>query len=342
MIIMKSRILALATVATLALSACASGTPTASPPASDAASTGSNGAAAPGATKVSVAFYPLEYAAAKVGGDKVSVTNLTLPGQEPHDLELTPQQVASLEEADLVVYLKGFQPAVDKAVEQSGAKNKLDLSQVIQLRPAAQEHDHGTDAGETEDHDHGTDAGKTEDHDHDHGTTDPHFWLDPTLEAKAVGAIAEELSRIDTGNKSTYETNAKAVTDDLTALDGEYRAGLANCRVKTIITTHAAFGYLTERYGLEQVGISGLSPNEQPSPARVAKVQEEAKEHGVTTIFFETLTSDEVAKAIAGDLGLKTAVLDPLEGITNESTGQDYPSVMKANLNTLKQANDCS
>ena len=316
MILMKPRILALATVVMLALSACGSGTPIANTPASDAASNGSSGAAGPGTTKVSVAFYPLEYAAAKVGGDKVSVTNLTLPGQEPHDLELTPQQVASLEEADLVVYLKGFQPAVDKAVEQSGAKNKLDLSQVIQLHPATE--------------------------DHDHGTTDPHFWMDPTLEAKAASAIADELSKIDANNKSTYETNAKSTTDDLTALDGDYRSGLATCRVKTIITTHAAFGYLTERYGLEQIGISGLSPNEQPSPARIAKVQEEAKEHGVTTIFFETLTSDEVAKAIAGDLGLRTAVLDPIEGITAESAGQDYPSVMKANLDAIKQANGCS
>ena len=328
MILVKLRTLALTTVTFLALSACSSNTPSTSAPASDAASTSSGSAAAPGVTKVSVAFYPLEYAATKAGGDKVNVTNLTLPGQEPHDLELTPQQITSLEEADLVVYLKGFQPAVDKAVDQSGAKNKLDLSQVIQLRPAAADHDHDSEAGETEDH--------------DHGTTDPHFWLDPTLEAKAVSTIADELSKIDAQNKSTYETNAKNVTNDLTALDEEYKSGLKNCQVKTIITTHAAFGYLTERYGLEQIGISGLSPNEQPSPARIAKVQEEAKEHGVTTIFFETLTSDEVAKAIAGDLALKTAVLDPIEGITTESAGQDYPSVMKANLDAIKQANGCS
>ncbi len=328
MTLMRSRFLALMAITTLALSACASGTPTTNTPASDAANTSSGSAAAPGVTKVSVAFYPLEYAATKAGGDKVNVTNLTLPGQEPHDLELTPQQITSLEEADLVVYLKGFQPAVDKAVEQSGAKNKLDLSQVIQLHPATEDHDHDSDAGETEDH--------------DHGTTDPHFWLDPTLEAKAVDAIANELSKINADNKSTYETNAKNVTNDLTALDEEYKSSLTNCQVKTIITTHAAFGYLTERYGLEQIGISGLSPNEQPSPARIAKVQEEAKEHGVTTIFFETLTSDEVAKAIAGDLTLKTAVLDPIEGITTESAGQDYPSVMKANLDAIKQANGCS
>ena len=328
MILVKLRTLALTTVTILALSACSSNTPSTSTPASGAASTSSGSAAAPGVTKVSVAFYPLEYAATKAGGDKVSVTNLTLPGQEPHDLELTPQQITSLEEADLVVYLKGFQPAVDKAVEQSGAKNKLDLSQVIQLHPATEEHDHDSEAGETEEH--------------NHGTTDPHFWLDPTLEAKAVSAIADELSKIDAQNKNTYETNAQNVTNDLTALDEEYKSSLTTCKVKTIITTHAAFGYLTERYGLEQIGISGLSPNEQPSPARIAKVQEEAKEHGVTTIFFETLTSDEVAKAIAGDLELKTAVLDPIEGITTESAGQDYPSVMKANLDAIKQANGCS
>jgi len=328
MILVKLRTLALTTVAILALSACSSNTPSTSTPASDAASTSSGSAAATGVTKVSVAFYPLEYAATKAGGDKVSVTNLTLPGQEPHDLELTPQQITSLEEADLVVYLKGFQPAVDKAVEQSGAKNKLDLSQVIQLHPATEEHDHDSEAGETEEH--------------NHGTTDPHFWLDPTLEAKAVSAIADELSKIDAQNKNTYETNAQNVTNDLTALDEEYKSSLTTCKVKTIITTHAAFGYLTERYGLEQIGISGLSPNEQPSPARIAKVQEEAKEHGVTTIFFETLTSDEVAKALAGDLELKTAVLDPIEGITTESAGQDYPSVMKANLDAIKQANGCS
>ena len=199
---------------------------------------------------------------------------------------------------------------------------------MIQLHPATEEHDHDSEAGETEEH--------------DHGTTDPHFWLDPTLEAKAVSAIADELSKIDAQNKNTYETNAQNVTNDLTALDEEYKSSLTTCKVKTIITTHAAFGYLTERYGLEQIGISGLSPNEQPSPARIAKVQEEAKEHGVTTIFFETLTSDEVAKAIAGDLELKTAVLDPIEGITTESAGQDYPSVMKANLDAIKQANGCS
>lgn len=318
-IIIKSRILVLATLTTLLLSACVSEKPVTTSPATSAVA---------GTVKIATAFYPLEYAATKAGGDKVSVSNLTLPGQEPHDLELTPQQIASLEEADLVVYLRGFQPAVDKAVEQSGIKHKLDLSQVIQLHPAAEDHDHG--------------SGEEDGEDHGHGSTNPHFWLDPTLEAKALGAIADELTKIDAGGKASFEANAKTVSDELSSLDRDYTTGLANCQVKTIITTHAAFGYLSERYGLEQAGISGLSPNEQPSPSRITKVQEEAREHNVNTIFFETLTSDEMATSIAGDLGLKTAVLDPLEGITEASPGRDYPSVMKANLDAIKQANGCS
>ena len=112
--------------------------------------------------------------------------------------------------------------------------------------------------------------------------------------------------------------------------------------MKTIITSHAAFGYLTERYGLEQVGISGISPNERPSPARIAEVQDLAQKHGVTTIFFETLSSDADASAVAGDLGLELAVLDPIEGITDTSPGTDYVSVMKSNLEALKKANACS
>ncbi|RRD50587.1 metal ABC transporter substrate-binding protein [Arachnia propionica] len=348
---MKSRLLAVAAAAALALAACA---PSGQPETSTTTSPGNTAAAetmaASDGLNVSVAFYPIEFAATKVGGDRIKVSSLTTPGTEPHDLELTPQQIAGLDEADLVIYLGGFQPAVDKAVAGSKAKHKLDLATVIKLHPIADDHghDHGDDKGHDhgddkdhateEGHDHADDKG----HDHDHGDFDPHYWLDATMMATSVEAIAKELGEIDAANKDTYTANAKTATDELTALDEEYKQGLGSCTVKTIITSHAAFGYLTERYGLEQIGISGLSPNEQPSPARIAEVQEEAKEHGVTTIFFETLTSPEVAESIAGDLGLKTAVLDPLEGVTDESPGTDYPSIMKANLKAIQEANGCS
>lgn len=350
---MKSRVLTFAAAATLLLSACSSGGQPETSPSTSPAATSSSPAAgdspAAGTLNVSVAFYPIEFAATAVGADRITVTSLTTPGAEPHDLELTPQQVAGLDEADLVVYLKGFQPAVDEAVEASKAKHKLDLATVIELHPLSDNgHDHDHDGKDDHGHDHEGEKGH-DDHateeghdDHDHGGVDPHYWLDATLMARSVEAIAGELGTIDAANKATYEANAKSTVAELTSLDEEYKKGLGSCQVKTVITTHAAFGYLTERYGLEQVGISGLSPNEQPSPARIAEVQEEAKEHNVTTIFFETLTSPEVAQSIAGDLGLKTAVLDPLEGVTPESPGTDYPSIMKANLKALQEANGCS
>lgn len=348
-ILMKSRVLAAAAAAALALAACApSGQPENSTTASPGKTASADQATSSG-VNVSVAFYPIEFAATKVGGDRIKVSSLTTPGTEPHDLELTPQQIAGLDEADLVIYLGGFQPAVDKAVEGSKAKHKLDLATVIKLHPLTDDHkhDHGTEEGHDhaseEGHDHATEKGHDDGHhNHDHGDFDPHYWLDATMMATSVEAIAKELGEIDAANKDTYTANAKTATDELTALDEEYKKGLGSCTVKTIITSHAAFGYLTERYGLEQIGISGLSPNEQPSPARIAEVQEEAKEHGVTTIFFETLTSPEVAESIAGDLGLRTAVLDPLEGVTDESPGTDYPSIMKANLKAIQEANGCS
>lgn len=331
---MKSRILVLAAAATLALGACSTGAPAGGP---------SEKAAGSGTTKVSVAFYPLEFAVTKAAGDKVKVSSLTLPGTEPHDLEITPQQTAELQDADLVVYLKGFQPAVDAAIEQSSTKNVLDVSQVVELHAATEaDHDHNVSpspSGEA------TSTSSEEEgnvHDHDHGTLDPHFWLDPTLEAKVIDAVAAELADIDTANAETFQNNAKAAVAELTSLDNEYKTGLSTCSVKTIITSHAAFGYLTERYGLEQVGISGISPNERPSPARIAEVQDLAQKHGVTTIFFETLSSDADASAVAGDLGLELAVLDPIEGITDTSPGTDYVSVMKSNLEALKKANACS
>ncbi|OYO17230.1 zinc ABC transporter substrate-binding protein [Enemella dayhoffiae] len=282
------------------------------------------GKAQPGQLKVVVAFYPFQYAAERVGGASAKVTNLTQPGSEPHDLELTPRQVASLSDADVVVYQKGFQPAVDRAIEQARPKRALDLATVVTLAPQA-----GGDDG------HG--------HDHGHGeANDPHAWLDPTNMVKISQAVSRELSAAKPEQGTTFAQNAQTVETELTNLDREFQTGLANCRRKEFITSHAAFGYLANRYRLTQIGIRDLSPDEEPSPARVASVQQEARQHGVTTIFYETLVSPEVAKAVAGDLGLKVDVLDPLEGLTKDSRGTNYIEVMKSNLNSLKAANECN
>lgn len=295
---------------------------------------GSSGGASSQATSpklnVIVAFYPLQYASEAVAGDRATVTNLTTPGAEPHDLELTPKQIASLGSSDLVVYLKGFQKQVDDAVAQQTPKNVIDVSTVVEMRHL-NEADH--------DHDHAATASPDA---HDHGGVDPHVWLDPSNMSKIAAAVGAKLAEIDATGKDAFASNVKKATEDLATLDGAFKTSLASCKVKEIITTHEAFGYLTARYNLTQIGISGLSPDAEPSPARIAEVHALAKKHGVTTIFYETLTSPAVAKSIAGDLGLKTDVLDPIEGITKDSRGRNYLEVMQANLTALKTANGCS
>lgn len=291
--------------------------------------TAPEGGAKPGQLNIVTAFYPFEFVAERVAGDHAAVTSLTAPGAEPHDLELTPRQVASVSTADLVVYEKSFQAAVDEAVAQSGNANVLDTATVVPLVPLEEgdRHDHAATAEQ------GGEEGQS--------GLDPHVWLDPKNMVEITNAVATRLSAIDPGHATDYQANAKRLIGDLTALDSSYRTGLATCKLREFITTHAAFGYLARQYDLTQVGINGLSPDSEPSPARIADVQQIAKEHQVTTIFYETLVSPAVAQSIASDLGLKTDVLDPIEGITDASRGTDYVSVMTSNLTALRTANSC-
>ncbi|MET8123881.1 metal ABC transporter substrate-binding protein [Micromonospora sp. NPDC005291] len=289
-------------------------------------STGSAAGADPQRVDVVAAFYPLQFLAERIGGDAVRVTNLAKPGAEPHDLELSPSQVGQVTEAELIVYLKGFQPAVDDAVEQNGGDRPFDVTSVQPLLDAtAGGHDHEGEEGHAE----------------ETGGKDPHVWLDPTRLAGIGDQLAQRLGKADPDHAADYAARAAALRADLTTLDGEFRNGLATCQRREIVTSHAAFGYLADRYQLDQVGITGLSPDVEPSPQRLAHVIEEAKEHQATTIFFETLVSPKVAETIAGQVGAKTAVLDPIEGLAAGTNG-DYLSVMRTNLQTLQTALSCS
>ena len=274
-----------------------------------------------GTLKVVVAVYPLQYVVEQVGGDQVSVTNLTKPGVEPHDLELTAKQVASVAFADLVFYEKGFQAAVDSAVDTEKPKRVLDAASIVPLRTTPGFTGEATTPSTS--------------------ALDPHTWLDPQTMIKYASAVAEHLSQARPDSAAAFQQRADALVAQLTTLDSEFSTGLASCRLKVFVTSHAAFGYLAERYGLEQVGITGLTPDAEPTPSRLAEVQKIAKEKGVTTIFSETLASPALADALAKDLGLKTDVLDPLEGITSQSRGTDYPSVMRSNLSALRTAGAC-
>src|SRR5699024_2145857 len=244
-------------------------------------------------------FYPLQFVTERIAGPHAQVDNLTPAGTEPHDLELTPRQVGSIGQADLVVYERTFQAAVDQAVANADATTALDITTVVPLQPVADEHGQ-------EQH------GKEDGHAHDHGQLDPHVWLDPTRMVTIAEAVTARLRSIDAEHAADYDDNLATLRSELGAVDEEFRTGLADCDRTAFITSHAAFGYLAERYHLTQVAIGGLSPDAEPSPTRIAEVHTEAEEHGITTIFYETLVSPDVATSIAGDLGLRTDVLDPL------------------------------
>ncbi|MGY1884991.1 metal ABC transporter substrate-binding protein [Blastococcus sp. SYSU DS0753] len=279
-------------------------------------------------------FYPLEWAAARVGGERVSVSSLTPSGAEAHDLELTPRDVAAVGEADLLVYLEGFQPALDEAAASEAGDAAWDAGQAADLV----EGEHAEHADE----EHADEAHAEEEHVHGDESTDPHFWLDPTRLAAVGDALAERLTELDPDGAPTYEENAAALRADLESLDEEMQAGLADCAVDTLVTSHDAFGYLGERYGLEVVGISGLSPSQEPSPAQQAEIADLVREHGITTVYTETLVDPAVAETVAEEAGAQVAVLDPIEGLTDESAGEDYLQVMRANLATLQEGQSCS
>ncbi|MBT2478244.1 metal ABC transporter substrate-binding protein [Streptomyces sp. ISL-94] len=287
-----------------------------------------------GKLDVMASFYPMQFLAEQIGKDHVKAGTLTKPGVEPHDLEITPKQTAQLGEADVVLYLKSLQPAVDKAVAQSGVKNVVDAATLTRLEVhGTSGHDHahegeeGHAAGEGEGHEHGSEAGE-----------DPHIWLDPVKYAEVAKGVGAALEKADPDHAADYKKNTDDLVGKLTALDTEFKDSLKDTATKTFITTHSAFGYLAERYGLDQEGISGFDPESEPSPARMKDLQAVAKAENVTTVFFETLASDKTAKTLATDTGLKTDVLDPLEGITDKSQGADYFEVMRSNLKNLQKA----
>jgi zinc transport system substrate-binding protein len=277
---------------------------------------------------VLASFYPLQYVASQVGGDLVEVTSLTPPGAEPHDVELSPSQVRELGEADVLVYLSGFQAAVDDAVTARTPANVVDAAQTPAVAEAMA--GHGADP---------TEEGSGEDQ-HEQGGLDPHFWLDPTLLAAVAPDVAVMLAQADPDNADAYTARAEALVAELTTLDEDFTAGLAQCDQSVIVTAHAAFGYLTERYGLDQVGLSGLDPEAEPSPARLREIRDVVQENGVTTVFTEALVSPSVAETLADDLGITTALLDPVESQVDPEV--DYRGAMEQNLVALRDALGCA
>ncbi len=292
--------------------------------------------------QVVASFYPVAEAAGRVAGGRAEVTNLTPAGTEPHDLELSPRQVDQLQDADLVIYLGGgFQPALERvASRRKGAK--VDLLQALPLEKGVVEAgEAGGHAGEPEEHA-GEETGGKGGEEQEAGL-DPHFWLDPALMEKAVERIQQALVEVRPEDRAEFERNATTYRAELRELDGRYRTALSTCRRKELVTSHAAFHYLAKRYGLSQEPIAGLSPEAEPDPRRLAELTDLVRRHNATTIFYETLVPPEVAETLARQTGTKTAVLNPLEGLTSEQEqkGASYVSVMDENLTALRDALAC-
>lgn len=277
-----------------------------------------------GRPSVVTSFYPVEYVTERVAGDAVDITTLTAPGGEPHDLELSPRQVAEVQDADLVVYQSEFQTAVDEAVEQADRAEgtTVDAAEGVTLLEESE--------------------GAQSEEGHDHGGVDPHLWLDPTNLEPVTERVRDALVELDPDNAEQYRANAEELLADLGALDEELRTGLAQCEVRDIVTSHAAFGYLAEAYDLRQVPIAGIDPGTEPSAAQLAEITDLVREDGITTVFTETLVSPAVARTVAREAGVETATLDPIEGLADATSGEDYLSIMRTNLATLQKANRCS
>ncbi len=272
-----------------------------------------------GTLTVTASFYPLYYFASRIGGDKADVVNITPTSAEPHDYELTAQDVARIETSDILVLNGGgfeawgesMQKNVNAGTAVVVAGEGLATAQVME-------------------------EGRM--------IADPHVWLSPPLVKQIVQRIVDAYRKADPIDAAYFQMNAARISDDLDALDAAYRSGLATCVKKEIITSHAAFGYLASTYGLHQVPIAGLSPDAEPSPKQLADIAAFARKNDVHYIFFESLVSPKLSDTIAGEIGAKTLVLSPIEGLTAEevAASDDYFSVMKSDLTHLRTALECA
>ncbi len=288
-----------------------------------------------GDTRVVASFYPYAYVAEQVGGTHVEVDNLTSPGAEPHDIELKPKQVGAVQAADLVVYQRGFQAAVDDAVDQAdrSGENVLDIATVVTLEEAHVGDSHDEHAEESHEDEHAHE---------EESTTDPHVWLDPRTMVTITRDVEKRLADADPAHASDFATNAERLEGELTQLDTAFSDGLKTCRTRTIVTSHAAFHYLAERYNLTQEPIAGLDPTNEPTPGQIADISRLVKREKITTVFAEELVSPAIAETVARETGAKTATLDPIEGLGDNGGDETYLTLMRRNLDAIRTANGCT
>lgn len=275
-----------------------------------------------GKLKVMASFYIMYDFAKKIGGDNVEVTNMVPAGTEPHDWEPSTKDLIEMEKSDVFLYNgAGMEQWAEDVLESLDTEEltSVEASKGIHLLKNSDAHEH----------------------DHAHSSAnDPHVWLDPQNAKYEMNKIKKAFIKADPKNKADYEANYKKYAKECDALDQQYKEELSKLKKKELVVAHEAFGYLCNAYGLEQMGIEGLSADDEPDPKQMSEVIDFAKKHQVKTIFFEELVSPKVAKTIAKETGASAKMLNPLEGLSNKKikAGEDYFSVMKQNLSAIKEA----
>jgi zinc transport system substrate-binding protein len=298
------------------------------------------GAAADAAPKLAVytSLYPLQYVAERIGGEFADVKNVVPAGVEPHDFEPTAKDLVAISASDIFIYNgSGFESWVEKAAE-SFDKSKMIVVNATEGLPLLKAEEHHEEHHEEHEGDGSATDAAAESHEHDHGEFDPHVWLDPTLLKAQAEKVKQAFIQADQAHSADYEKNYQALATDLDKLDQEYKEMVAQSSRKEFMVSHTAFSYLAHKYGLEQIAISGISPEDEPSPSELKELVEHVKEHNINYVLFETLASPKVAEVIARETGAQTARVNPLEGLTEEEAkaGKDYLSIMRENLETLR------
>ena len=287
------------------------------------------------AVTVLAAFYPIAEVVTTIGGERVQTINLTPAGVEPHDLELTSDEIEAIEAADAVLYLgQGFMPALERALRRADGE-RVDLLEGLPLVRSTHSHSHA----------HGDESDAREDEEGDgESALDPHVWLDPTLMIRMATQVAETLSTIDPEGEGGYAQRRAALVDELKRLDAEYQDVLVDCQRNVFVTSHEAFGYLARRYQLEEQAVTGLAPETEPDPERIADLSDLIGRLQVPVVFAETLLPKKLAEALAREADVRVDVLNPIEGLTDQEidAGANYLSTMRENLAKLDAALDCA
>ena len=274
-------------------------------------------------------IYPIYDFTKKIAGDRIRVELLVPPGAEPHGWEPSAKIISEIGHSQVFFY-NGLE--LDIWAEKIGASltkenvKCIAVAEADSIQPMIfnEEIKHGQEQLE----------------EHHHGSYDPHVWLDPTIVEEMAKTIMDTFIEVDAKNKSYYQENFNAFQEQLQELDEDYKQALSKLKKKEFVVSHAAFGYMAKRYGLNQIAILGLAPQAEPSPAKLVELTSLIREYDLHTIFFERLSSPKVANVIANETGIKVEELNPIGGLTQEEMdrGEEYISIMRGNLEKLVKA----